>query len=144
MTKEGYLQTVEVEKLPFTIEEVLRLGTSDYVQSTFSVGRKTSILFVTQNGKIIHREAGWLEPSTAFKSRGQAAFSQSRRQSGVRIAGAAACDEEDWVVILTSDGKLITQRAAELFASGSIRMESQKVEVLGVSAFAAPGMGKQE
>jgi len=144
VTREGYLQTVEIEKLPFTIEEVLRLGTSDYVQSTFTLAGKPSILLLTQNGKVIHRDAGWLEPSTAFKSRGQSAYSQSRRESGVRIVGADAVDELNWGIILTSDGKLVSQRMADLFAAGSVEFETDQVEVLGFTTFTTPDVGNQE
>lgn len=144
VTREGYLQTVEVEKLPFTIEEILRLGTSDYVQSAFTLAGKKSVLLMTQNGKVIHRDSGWLEPSTAFKSRGQSAYSQSRRESGVRIIGADAADEQDWGIILTSDGKLVIHRMADLFATGTVEMETDQLEVLGFATFTMPDAGKQE
>jgi DNA gyrase/topoisomerase IV subunit A len=101
---EGFLVCVEVSRLPFNIEEVLRMSASDHIVTVFRTGKKTSLLVMTQIGRIIHREMSWLEPVNSFKTHGQAVFSQARREAGVRVVGAAAVEEKDWGALLVTDG----------------------------------------
>ena len=100
VSQEGYIFSMQAERLPTAIEEVIRLGITDHIVSSFMVNREPSILFITQNGKAVHREASWLEQANSFKSKGQAILSKERREAGIRIVGAAPVDETDWGVFL--------------------------------------------
>ena len=131
VSQEGYLFCMDVEKLPVTIEEALRLNSTDHISAAFMTGQKPSILAVAQNGRVIHREVNWLEPSSAFRARGQPLFSRERCVSGVRVTGAAAVDENDWGVALRSDGSLTVHKMADLFASGSLLGDQDKVTISG-------------
>lgn len=126
-SREGYLNTLNVGDLPYTIEEVLRLSTTDYLVTSFVLGSKPSILLVTENGKTIHRESGWIEKSISFKSKGQSVFSQARRDAGVRVAAAAAVHESDWGVALWATGPLTLHKVADLFSNGSLGTQESAV-----------------
>jgi DNA gyrase/topoisomerase IV subunit A len=146
-SREGWLATVEVGHLPYTSEEVLKLSATDYVISAFTEAQKPSVVIVTDTGKVIHRECGWLEPTESFKSRGQAVFSQSRREAGTRVVGAAAVEPNDWGAALLSDGRIVTSRMEDLFAAGSFRDAGSlpdadpSVSVVDFTAFALSGKG---
>ena len=101
------------------------------------------MLVVTANGKAINREMGWVEPSESGKARGQAVFSQARREAGIRVAGAAAVDEGDWCVILCSDGRLALQQVADMLAAGSIEAVQAPVEVVDFTTFSGPGRERE-
>lgn len=120
VSREGYLLTTSIDSLPYTSEEMLRLSATDYIVSVFIADRQPTFAVVTQTGKVIHREASWLEPAESAKSRGQAVFSQSRRDAGVRIIGAFPVTEEDWAVFLRSDGCLSRHAVADLLQAGSV------------------------
>lgn len=128
VTHEGYGSVQGVEELSFTIEEMLKLSATDYLVSAFVLGQKPSILIVTNQGKTIHRERGWLEPAASNKSRGQAVFSNSRRDAGTRVVGAAALDQDDWGAVLHANGMVSVHRAADLFAEGSIPTDCELVD----------------
>ena len=66
LSQEGYLFSMEANNLPVTIDEALRLSASDHIVAAFVVGQKPSVLIVTQNGRVIHRETGWVEVSNAL------------------------------------------------------------------------------
>lgn len=139
-SREGFLNTLDVSQLPYTIEEVLRLATTDYLVSCFALGSKPFILLVTDAGKTIHRESSWIEKSVSFKSKGQPVFSQARRDAGVRVVAAAAVDENDWGVALPSRGPLSLHKVSDLFSAGSIGdLESA---VLDFSTFSTSGARK--
>jgi DNA gyrase/topoisomerase IV subunit A len=139
---EGYLVSVAVNQVAYTAEEVLRLGTMDYLVSAFVSGQKPVLLVVTRNGKAVNREMGWLEVGESNKSRGHPILSQARREAGVRLAGAAAVDEADWCAILCSDGRLALYQVRDLLAAGSIEAVEAPVEVVGIAAFSASNGSK--
>ncbi len=120
VSQEGYLVTLQVSELPYTTEESLRLSATDHIVSSFRVNQKPNVLFITQSGKAVVRESSWLEKASTAKSRGQAIFSASRREAGVRIAGAAAVSDSDWSAVLFSDGKIHLYSIANLLATGTI------------------------
>ncbi len=138
-TREGYLLGMDVAKLPFAPEEILQLSVSDHVVAAFSPGSKASILVMTNVGKVLHREAAWLEPAISYKSRGQAVFSPARREAGVRAIGAAAVDEADWSVALRADGALLAFPVEGLLASGAVDADSQAAGLLSFAAFSPQG-----
>ena len=123
-SREGYLSAIEVDRLPFTIEEVIRLGSSDHIVSMFIPGEKESILVMTNDGKAIHREASWLEPAASSSTKGKPVFSGRKREAGARVVAATAVDDMDWAVFLTTSGDLRLQRVSELLAAGSVEIEN--------------------
>jgi DNA gyrase/topoisomerase IV subunit A len=138
VSQEGYIFSMPVEKLPVAIEEVIHLGITDHIVSAFTSGGKPSILFITQNGKVVHRDASWLEPASTFKTRGQALLSKERREAGIRIVGASAVDETDWGVILSSDGTLTVHQLGELLAAGAFLPGDHGISILSFSSFRKP------
>jgi DNA gyrase/topoisomerase IV subunit A len=134
-SREGALFSIEAARLSFNIEEALRLRPSDTNLAAFSAGDKPSLLLVTQTGKAVHREIGWLEPASSLKTHGQAILSAERRAKGVRLAGAAAVDEGDWAAAAAGDGSLILYRVSDLFKSGVLLEEQEGVEILSFSTF---------
>jgi len=138
VSKEGYIFSMQAERLPTAIEEVIHLGFTDHIVATFVTSRKPSILFITQNGKAVHRDTSWLEPASSFKSKGQAILSKERREAGIRIVGAAPVDGADWGVFLYTDGKLVAHRLNDLLARGSVVTGQPTVQILSFSVFHMP------
>ena len=138
ISQHGFVFSWPVERLPFAVEEALRLGPADHITATFAINsfgtadrKQSSILVATQSGKAIQRDVSWLEPAGSFKSHGQPVFSKERRAAGVRVVGAAAVDEGDWGLALRSDGKLIAHKIADLFGSGSFLVKQPPADILG-------------
>lgn len=152
-SREGFLWSLDVSQLPYTIEEVMKLSATDYLMSSFGMrldqgsgagqkpGTNSSILIITQHGKVIHREASWLEKSTSYKSRGQAAFSPARREAGARVAGAAPVEEQGWGAALTREGNLTVHKISDLLETGSIASDSS-LEIVEFVTFQVPGTKK--
>jgi len=138
VSQEGYIFSMQVERLPVAIDEVIRLGITDHIVSAFIVGQKPSILFITQNGKAVHRDASWLEAATSFKTKGQALLSRERREGGTRIVGAAPVDDEAWGVFLHGDGAITSYQLRELISSGSIPSGKSSGVVLSFWCFTRP------
>ncbi len=138
VSQEGYIFSMKPERLPAAIEEVIHLGITDHIVATFTISHKHTLLFITQNGKAVNREASWLEETTSFKTKGQPLLSKERRESGIRIVGAAAVDDKDWSVILHSDGSLSLYRLEELLSSGSLAPNLPGGQILSFSAFRMP------
>jgi DNA gyrase/topoisomerase IV subunit A len=120
VSKEGFIFSMPAERLPTGIEEVIHLGITDHIVSSFMVSREPSILFITQNGKAVHREVSWLEQANSFKSKGQSILTHERREAGIRIIGAAPVEETDWGVFLSEDGSLYVTNVEDLLATGRI------------------------
>ena len=140
-TREGYMLSMDVAQLPYTIEEMMKLSATDYVVNSFVTGRNSTLLIVTQNGKVINRETAWLEKANSTKSRGQAVFSQSRREAGVRVAGASVVDVEDWGLALNNDGDLRIYKVTDLLADGSLSTDPSEAEITEFVTFSLPGKG---
>jgi DNA gyrase/topoisomerase IV subunit A len=138
VSKEGYIFSMQADRLPSAIEDVIQLGITDHIVSAFIVGQKPSLLFITQNGKAVHREAGWLEPANSFKTKGQAILSKERRGAGIRMAGAAPVDETDWAIVLQADGSLTANKVDDLIARGSVGADQATNPILDLSAFSMP------
>jgi DNA gyrase/topoisomerase IV subunit A len=134
-SREGVLFSIEAARLSFNIEEALRLRLSDNILTAFSAGDKPSLLMVTQTGKAVHREIGWLEPASSLKTHGQAIISPERRTKGVRLVGAAAVDEGDWAAAAAGNGSLFLYRVSDLIKSGVLLEGHQGVEILSFSTF---------
>jgi DNA gyrase/topoisomerase IV subunit A len=137
-TLEGFLLTMDVSLLAYTVEETIQLSSTDCIMSAFGLGGKTSLLILTQNGKVLQRETSWLEKAVSFRSRGQPVFSQSRRDAGIRLVGAAAMDENDWVLLLDTTGQLSVHPAAGLIASGAVPTTGPAPDLVSFATFKPP------
>jgi DNA gyrase/topoisomerase IV subunit A len=138
VSQEGYIFSMQAERLPVAIEEVIHLGITDHIVTSFVAGQKPSILFITQNGKAVHRDIGWLDPASSFKTKGQPLLSKERREAGIRIVGAAPVDDTDWGVFLHNDGKLTACKLDDLLAAGSVLSGDPSVSILSFSTFHVP------
>jgi DNA gyrase/topoisomerase IV subunit A len=137
VSQEGYIFSMPAERLPTGIEEVIRLGITDHIVATFMVTREPSVLFITQNGKAVHREASWLEPANSFKSKGQSILTNERREAGIRIIGAAPVDETDWGAFLQDNGTLSVMKVQDLLSTGRVPGETSS-SLLSFSSFHMP------
>jgi DNA gyrase/topoisomerase IV subunit A len=138
VSQEGYIFSMPAERLPTAIEEVIHLGITDHIIAAFVVSQKPSILFITQNGKVVHRDTSWLEPASSFKTKGQAMLSKERREAGIRIVGAAPVDVEDWGTFLHVDGELTLHKLADLLARGSVTSRQTTSTILSFAIFRLP------
>jgi len=135
VSREGYFFSMDPARLPFAIEEAMKLRATDYIVSSFAISSQQAVAAVTTTGKVIHREFSWVEPFTSFKSRGQALFSQSRRDAGVKIAGAASVREGDWGAAVHQDGRITLHRMEDLFADGAIPMQDSEAWLIDFAVF---------
>jgi DNA gyrase/topoisomerase IV subunit A len=138
VSQEGYIFSMQVDHLPVAIEEVIHLGITDHIVAGFITGQKSSLIFITQNGKAVHRDINWLGPASSFKTKGQPLLSKERREAGTRIIGAAPVDEADWGMFLYTDGSLTTHRLSELLATGSVPSMGQTNSILSFTSFQVP------
>jgi DNA gyrase/topoisomerase IV subunit A len=138
VSREGFLFSMDPGKLPFAIEEAMRLRATDYIVNSFSVDTSDAVVVVTNNGKIIHRDYDWLEPFSSFKSKGQAIFSQSRRDGGVKVAGAGRVSASDWGAALLQNGAITVHKMNDLFSSGSLPESNAHLQVIDFVVFKAP------
>jgi DNA gyrase/topoisomerase IV subunit A len=139
VSKEGFLICFEVDPLPTTIEEVMRLSITDHIIAAFTIPAgdplESSLLFITQNGKIIQRHPDWLDTASSFKTRGQSIISQERREAGVKLVGAALAIDKDWGLALCNDGQLISRKIGELIGSGTVLSGKPNISLLGFTTF---------
>jgi DNA gyrase/topoisomerase IV subunit A len=129
---EGYLTCLETRQLSPSIEPVMRLGATDHLVAAFITGSGRSALVATQIGKTILRLDESLETASSFKTKGQAVFSEQRREKGVRVVGAASVSENDWGVAFDREGQLTLHALRDVFATGTIPMQG---ELSGFTAF---------
>jgi hypothetical protein len=123
VTFEGKLLGLDVNDLSYSVEERIKLTASDYVIASFVPHAEESMLFVTQTGKVIHREQESLELSKSPLAKGQALISPSRLEQGVRFIGAASVWDKDRIAVLDSKGNLKIHEADSITGSGSIEAE---------------------
>lgn len=138
VSQEGYIFSMQTDRLPVAIEEVIHLGITDHIVTTFVAGQKPSIMFITQNGKAVHRDTSWLEPAGSFKTKGQPLLTKERREAGIRIVGAAPVDDADWGIFLHSDGALTAHKLSELLATGSVPTGQPTISILSFASFHMP------
>ena len=135
VSQEGYLLSLQVEQLPYMIEEAISLGVTDHIVSAFNVSLKPGFLAVTQNGKAFHRDRDWLEPTSNLKVQGKPILTKARLEAGVRVVGAAAAAEDDWCLVLTSDGKVTASRMKQVFDTGTILESTSDLEILSFATY---------
>jgi len=120
VTYEGKLLGLDVDDLSYTIEERIKLSASDYVIASFLPRPDDELLFVTQMGKVLHRESSMLETTKSSSAKGQALISANRLGQGVRFMGAAAVQNGDRVAVLDATGTINVYEAGSITGSGSI------------------------
>ncbi len=123
VTYEGKVTAFDVENLSYTTEERIKLSATDYVVGSFILPADTSLLCVTQNGKVIQRESKSIETAKSASSKGQSLIPPSRLEQGVRFMGAAAVKDSDQVVILDAAGRINIHDVATLIGNGSVQAE---------------------
>jgi hypothetical protein len=120
VTFEGHLLGLDVDALPYSAEDRIKLTASDYVIASCVPHPDESLLFVTQTGKVIQRDGSSLELSKSGLAKGQALISPARLEQGIRFIGAASIRDEDRIVVLDAQGKLNVHSAETLTGAGSI------------------------
>lgn len=145
VSREGYVLCIEISRLPFAVEELLRLNPIDHIEGAMVIARGSgmaggsSILVVTDNGKVINRDETWLELATSFRSKGQALFSKERR-AGVQVVGARLASPADWGFALHADGRVTAHLAGDLIGAGALPTSSGNpgpVRLVGFSSYAS-------
>ena len=139
VTIEGHLLGLDVDALSYSAEDRIRLTASDYVISSFVIHPEEPLLFVTQTGKVIHRQSEGLELSKSPLAKGQALIPPSRLEQGIRFIGAASVREGDRIVTLDATGELKVHSAEALIGAGSI--EAGGMSGIAVSIGVIPAEG---
>ena len=122
-TLEGKLIGLDVDDLPYSSEDRIKLTASDYVIASFLPHPDESMLFVTQTGKVIQREHDSLELSKSPLAKGQALIPPSRLEQGVRFIGAASVRNTDRIAVLDSKGNITVHLVESIAGTGSIKAE---------------------
>lgn len=123
VTFEGKLIGLDVDDLPYSTEERVRLTATDYVIASFVPHPDESMLFVTQTGKVIHREQSGLDLSKSSLAKGQPLIPPSRLEQGVRFIGAASVRDSDRIIVMDSKGNLNVHIAEAIIGGGSIEAD---------------------
>ena len=123
VTFEGKLLGLDVNDLSYSAEDRIKLTASDYVIASFVPRPNESLLFVTQTGKVLHREHDSLELSKSPLAKGQALISPSRLEQGIRFIGAASVRDSDHIAVLDSKGNLTLHKAESITGGGSIEAD---------------------
>ena len=123
VTIEGKLLGLDVDVLPYSTEERVKLTASDYVVASFVPHPEEFMLFLTQTGKVLQRDYDSLELTKSPLAKGQALISPARLEQGIRFIGAASVREADRVAVLDSKGNLKIHLAGSLVGAGSVEAE---------------------
>ena len=125
VSHEGFLLRLEMTRITSSVEEAIRLGTSDHLVSAFLFRPGFSVLVMTQFGKAVQITEDRLEVGRSLRTKGQAIYSAERREKGARVVGASSVNGEDWAAGLHQDGQIILYSMANIFASGLLPAQSQ-------------------
>ena len=123
VTYEGKVTAFDVENLTYTTEDRIKLSATDYVVGSFVLPANTSLLCVTQNGKVIHRESKGIEVAKSASTKGQSLIPPTRLEHGVRFMGAAAVKDSDQVAILDAAGRINIHDVSTMTGNGSVQAE---------------------
>ena len=127
VSKDGYLNSLSVEALPFAIEPVINLGVNDYIVAAFVIQSGASLLIVTKDGKIVHRDVDWLTPANSFRTQGQSIFSRKVRERGTQVIAAAQIQEGDGGIYLNESGQIMKLEIQEALNQGSLLNEGENL-----------------
>jgi DNA gyrase/topoisomerase IV subunit A len=125
VSHEGYLLCLEAARLPFSVEEAMRLGVTDHLVAAMLADTGKTILAMTQLGKLVALSVEEIDNSSSLKSRGQAIYSSQRRAQGVRVIGAAAVAETDWALALHAGGQITLHSVSSLLGRGTLPVEGE-------------------
>jgi len=123
ITYEGKVIALDVDDLSYAIEERIRLAATDYVIASFIAPADSTLLCVTQTGKVIQRESKSIDTSKSSTAKGQALIPPSRLGQGVRFMAAATVQDGDQVVVLDATGRLRILEAESMTGAGSIEAD---------------------
>ena len=138
VTYEGRFLGLETYDLSFSAEERIKLTPTDHIVGAFMLGQGESLLCLTQNGKILQRDAASLEFSRSPSARGQALISPSRLEQGTRFIGAVPVKAGDQLAVMDGQGNIIIYQADDVCASGTLQVNGAKEKVF-VSLGHIPG-----
>jgi DNA gyrase/topoisomerase IV subunit A len=124
VTQAGRLLGLDVDELPYSVEERIKLDATDHVVAGFIIRPDELLLCLTQTGKVISRQAGFIEPMKSSASRGQALIPLTRLEQGVRFINAAPVRETDLVAVLDAAGNLSLHSQGELTGAGVVKSEN--------------------
>ena len=96
------------------------------------------MLFVTQTGKVIHREYDSLELSKSPLAKGQPLIPPSRLDQGVRFIGAASVRGADQIAVLDAKGNITVHGADSIMGTGSIEAEGLVLSIGVIPGEATP------
>ena len=150
VSREGFMQCLDVRRLSFSIEDALRLNATDHLVSAFTIAggdaalanrdlppeEQRQVLVMTQGGKAVYWPEADIETASSTKTRGQPVFSAQRRSQGTRVVGAAVVRPGDWCAGLQADGRLRLQPVLDVLNRGVLMVES---ELLAFTCFPLPG-----
>jgi DNA gyrase/topoisomerase IV subunit A len=125
VSHEGHLLCVDAGRLPFSVEEAIRLEPTDHLEAALPVSAGKTLLIMTQIGKVVALDSDDLQVASNLKTKGQAVFSSQRRASGVRVVAAASADEADWAVALHSDGQISLHAVSALLGRGTLPVRGE-------------------
>jgi DNA gyrase/topoisomerase IV subunit A len=129
VTYEGKVIAFDVDNLSYATEERIKLSATDYVIASFTVPADSTLLCVTQTGKVIQRESKSIELSKSSTAKGQALIPPSRLEQGVRFMGAASVKESDSVAVLDATGRLKLYEAGSMIGAGSIEADGLTLSI---------------
>ncbi len=141
VTFEGKLIGLDVDDLPYSTEERVRLTATDYVIASFVPHPEESMLFVTQTGKVILREQSSLDLSKSSLAKGHPLIPPARLEQGVRFIGAASVRDPDRIVVLDSKGNIQIHVAESIIGGGSIEADGL---ILSISVIPAKAWGEAQ
>jgi DNA gyrase/topoisomerase IV subunit A len=133
---EGYLLSLDLRSVAHSIEEGMRLNTTDHLSAAFVCSPDTPVLVMTQIGKAVIVSDDSLKQAGALRTRGQPVFSQQRRAKGVRVVAAGPLQGGDLAAGLHQDGSLALYAASDLMNTGSIEVQG---ELLAFCLVPGPG-----
>lgn len=120
VSHEGRLLCLEAGRMPFSVEEAMRLEPTDHLVAAALLPEGKTLLAMTQIGKVVALEGDDLPVAQSLRTKGQAIFSSQRRASGVRVVAAAAVGEADWAAALHADGQISLHSAGALLGRGTL------------------------
>jgi DNA gyrase/topoisomerase IV subunit A len=123
VTYEGKAIAFDVDDLSYATEERIKLSATDYVIASFSAPADTTLLCVTQTGKVLQRESKSIELSKSSNAKGQTLIPPSRLEQGVRFMGAASVKDSDSVAVLDATGRLNIHSVDSMTGNGSVQAE---------------------
>lgn len=141
VTYEGKVIALDVDDLSYAIEERIKLSATDYVIASFIAHPDSTLLCITQNGKVIQRESRSTDTSKSSTAKGQALIPPSRLEQGVRFMGAAAVQDGGKIAVLDATGRLKVLEAASMTGAGSIEADSL---ILSIGRIQADSVRKAE